>query len=148
MFQSDTINIYVYIYIYIYMYVFTTLRVKLLNQRNKNNFDRIKKKKIELSVCNNINNSPAKRWWPWCPWKTVQNFSCQCLLIERERKKKLISRFRLISFFAFSFFKLKLKLISKSKASRFELINDFSNLRKCHSNRNRVFETLFPLGFC
>ena len=46
MFQSDTINIYVYIYIYIYMYVFTTLRVKLLNQRNKNNFDRIKKKKL------------------------------------------------------------------------------------------------------
>ena len=57
MLQSDTINI----YIYIYMYVFITIRVKMLNQRNKNNFDsRIKKKKFELSVCKNINNSPAK----------------------------------------------------------------------------------------
>ena len=31
--------------------VFTTLRVKMLNQRNKNNFDSRIKKKIEWSLC-------------------------------------------------------------------------------------------------
>ena len=70
------------------MYVFITIRVKMLNQRNKNNFDSRIKKKIEWSLCATTLIIPLQKYDEHgAHERRYKTLVVKCLLIEKKKKK-------------------------------------------------------------